>query len=317
MNLPIESKDGLKELLRFDVPLSRYSTFQIGGKAKFFAEPASQEQLELLIRFTHEKEIPLLVIGKGSNILFPDEGFPGLVVTLIHFESNRIIFNQDSATVTASSGVSLYRLALAARNAQMGGIEFLSHVPGTLGGALVMNAGFSRIPGQKHEIGNLVREVLIISTEGETRRLGPQDFGYSYRKSNLTEFIVLEATLRLYRSTRDEIHKEILESFEYRNRVQDLRYPSAGSVFKNPGSALGSSGQLIERAGLKGKRIGGAMISDRHANFIVNLGNARSSDVQQLIQLAQAGVWEKFEVRLEPEIRIISSSPPLLLRRSA
>lgn len=306
MSLPAGSKlSDLKIQLRSDVSLSRYSTFQIGGPARFFSEPNTIDELQSLLDFARAEELPLLVIGKGSNILFPDEGFPGLVVTLIHFEPHRIVFDEGRECVTASSGVNLYRLALAARDAGMGGVEFLSHVPGTLGGALVMNAGFSRFPGRKMEIGDLVEEVTVVTPEGELRRLGRDELTFGYRKTNLDGSVILEARLKLYRAKPEEIQAEIQASFDYRNRVQDLRYPSAGSVFKNPEGKQGSSGQLIEKAGLKGKRIGGAMISDRHANFIVNAGGAKASDVLALIAAAQEKVFERFGVHLEPEIRII------------
>jgi UDP-N-acetylmuramate dehydrogenase len=308
MSLPVESKSfGLKTLLRFDVPLFRYSTFQIGGPARYFSEPSSVEEIEALLEFARSEELPVLTIGKGSNLLFPDEGFPGLVMTLIRFEPKKILFDEEQCTVTASSGVNLYRLAMACREACLGGIEFLSHIPGTLGGALVMNAGFGRFPGQPMEIGDRVEEVTVLTPEGELRKLGAGEVEFRYRETNLDPFIILEARLKLYKARREEIQAEIRSNFNYRNRVQDLRYPSAGSVFKNPSGAPGSSGQLIDKVGLKGERVGGAMISERHANFIVNTGGAKASDVLALIQLAQAKVFEAFGVRLEPEIRRITA----------
>lgn len=307
MSLPVASKpSGLKAPLRFDVPLSRYSTIQIGGNARFFAEPTAFEELQAVLHFAHEEGLPFLAVGKGSNLLFPDEEFPGLVVTFIHYEPHKIICDRENLTVTASSGVSLYRLALATRDAGLGGAEFLSHIPGTLGGALMMNAGFSRISGQKMAIGPLVEEVTVLTLEGKIHKWGRENLVFGYRKSNLQGLVILEGRLKLSRAASRVIQEEIQESFSYRNRIQDLRYPSLGSVFKNPGAQQDSSGQLIEKAGLKGRRIGGAMISDKHANFIVNLGGAKASEVRVLIALAQEKVWEKFGVRLEPEIRIVN-----------
>ena len=309
MSLPVASKiSGPKALLRFDVPLSRYSTIQIGGNARFFAEPSTLEELQKVLHFAREERVPVLGIGKGSNVLFPDEGFPGLVITFIHYEPGKLLCNRENQTVTASAGVSLYRLALATQKAGLGGAEFLSHIPGTLGGALMMNAGFSRSAGEKMEIGDYVEEVAVLTPEGEVRALGPGQLRFGYRKSNLEGLMILEGRLKLRPETPKEVRAEIQESFSYRNRVQDLRYPSLGSVFKNPGSPKGSSGQLIEKAGLKGKRIGGAMISDKHANFIVNTGGARAAEVRELIALAQEKVLGKFGVQLEPEIRIIRNS---------
>lgn len=291
--------------IRTEVPLCRYSTFQIGGAARFFSEPTHLDELKSLLDFARSKELPVLGIGKGSNILFPDEGFPGLVITFIHYEPTRIDFDAERGSVMASSGVNLYRLALAARDAGFGGVEFLSHIPGTLGGALMMNAGFSRIPGEKKEIGNLVEEITVLTPEGIIRSLGREALAFHYRESGLEGSILLEARLKLYRANPEAIQAEIDACFGYRNRVQDLRYPSAGSVFKNPGGNQGSAGQLIEKVGLKGHRAGNATVSDRHANFIVNLGGARASEVLSLIHLAQEKVLEAFDVRLEPEIRII------------
>ena len=294
-----------KLLLRTDVSLSRYSTFQIGGNARFFAEPAHLNELQSLLAFARSEGIPVLGIGKGSNVLFPDQGFPGLVITFIHYEPKRIEFDPEHFVVTASSGVNLYRLALACRDAGFGGVEFLSHVPGTLGGALMMNAGFSRTPGVKNEIGELVEEITVLTPEGDIRILERSALAFHYRKSGLEGHILLEAKLKLFWAEPEVIQREIEACFSYRNRVQDLRYPSAGSVFKNPESGQGPAGQLIERVGLKGHRIGNAMFSDKHGNFIVNLGGARASEVLGLIHLAQEKVLEKFGVPLEPEIRII------------
>lgn len=309
MNSPAESKLAApKAPLRFNVSLARYSTFQIGGPARYFSEPSNLEDLQAVLHFAREERVAVLAIGKGSNILFPDEGYPGLVITLIHFDPQKIVCDRERATVTAASGVSLYRLALAARDAGLSGTEFLSHIPGTLGGALVMNAGFSRFPGKKMEIGDSVEEVTVLTGEGGIKRLGKEELQFAYRKSNLSGIVILEARLKLFPRDPKEIEKEIHANFSYRNRVQDLRFPSAGSVFKNSGSPLGSSGQLIEKAGLKGTRRGGAMISDKHGNFIVNTGGARASEVLELIALAQRKVFEKFGVRLEPEIRIIRNA---------
>lgn len=306
MNSPVASKtSGPKALLRFDVPLSRYSTIQIGGNARFFAEPSTLEELQKVLHFAREERAPVLGIGKGSNVLFPDEGYSGLVITFIHYEPSKILCDRENQTVTASAGVSLYRLALATQNAGLGGAEFLSHIPGTLGGALMMNAGFSRSPEKKMEIGEIVEEVTALTPEGEVRTLGRGELRFGYRKSSLEGQMILAGRLKLRPSATGEVRAEIQESFGYRNRVQDLRYPSLGSVFKNQGASQGSSGQLIEKAGLKGRQIGGAKFSDKHANFIINVGGARAADVLELIKLAQEKVREKFGVPLEPEIRII------------
>ncbi|HXV27616.1 MAG TPA: FAD-binding protein, partial [bacterium] len=161
----------LKVSLRPNVSLARYSTMQVGGEALYFAEPACEDELVEAMEFAGHEKIPFFILGKGSNVLFPDSGYPGLVITLIHFEDNRIEFDAASPRVNVSSGMHLYRLAMACRNAGLGGAEFLANIPGTVGGALVMNAGFSRFPGQINEIGDIAEEVTVMDFSGKKETL--------------------------------------------------------------------------------------------------------------------------------------------------
>ncbi len=295
----------LKVSLRPNVLLARYTTMQVGGEALYFAEPTCEDELLEAIEFARQEKISFMVLGKGSNVIFPDAGYPGLVITLIHFQDNRIEFDPENPRVTVSSGVHLYRFALACRNAGLGGAEFLANIPGTLGGAVVMNAGFSRFPGQLNEIGDLVEEVTVLSEDGSKERLARKDLAFSYRHSNLEGRIVLEAKLLLWRRKPEEIEKEIRANFDYRNRKQDLLHPSSGSIFKNPKAPNPSAGQLIEKLGLKGTRVGSAMVSEKHGNYIINCGQAKSSDVIELIEKIQKTVLDATEVFLEREVRII------------
>ena len=171
-----------------------------------------------------------------------------------------------------------------------------------------MNAGFGRAGRSYQEIKDVIHSLTLLDLEGRLRTLEKGEVEFGYRTSNLPAGIVVDATFQVVKSTTEAVRIEVKANFAYRNSVQDLRYPSAGSVFKNPGASQGSSGQLIEKAGLKGKKIGGAMISDKHANFIVNVGGAKASQVVELITCAQEKVFEAFEIRLEPEIRIIKIS---------
>jgi UDP-N-acetylmuramate dehydrogenase len=278
---------------------------QVGGPAQYFAEPTCEEELVEAIEFARHEKIPFIILGKGSNVIFPDEGYPGLVITLIHYEDNRIVFDPERPSVTASGGVHLYRFTLACRDAGLGGAEFLANIPGTVGGALVMNAGFSRFPGQSNEIGDIVEDVTVMDPEGKKERLTRNGLTFSYRRSNLDGRIVLEAKFSLWRRAYGQIEKEIRANFDYRNQKQDLRYPSSGSIFKNPPPPHPSAGQLIERMGLKGAVVGGAMVSTKHGNYIINVGRAKSSDVSALIQKIQQAVLDATEIFLEREVRII------------
>ncbi len=295
----------LKCPLRRDVRLSLYTTMQVGGPASWFAEPQTEEELVEILDFAQQERLPKVILGKGSNLIFPDEGFPGLVISLTHYEQERIVVDREKSFVQVSAGVHLYRFVLAMRDAGLGGAEFLANIPGTIGGALVMNAGFSRFPGQINEIGDITEQVTILDGQGKRAVLQRNELKFSYRHSNLDGKIVLSAVLRLWRRPAEEIQREVKANFDYRNTKQDLRYPSSGSVFKNPGQANTTAGQLVEKAGLKGARVGGAMVSQRHGNYIVNVGGAKSSDVRQLISQIQKSVLDATGILLEPEVRFV------------
>lgn len=303
MHMPID----LKASLRRNVRLSGFTSMQAGGPARYFAEPVREAELTELLEFARQEGLPWMILGKGSNVLFPDEGFPGLVITLIHFEQDLLKVDPEKCLLSASAGVHLYRLVLQARDAGLSGAEFLCNVPGTLGGALVMNAGFSRFPGQRCEIGALVEEVVVLDAQGDKEVLARDRLHFSYRQSNLDSAIVLSATLKLWRRDRDHIEREIRANFANRNEKQDLRYPSSGSVFKNPPPPAPQAAVLIEKAGCKGWREGGAMVSPKHSNTIVNVGRAKSSEIRQLIEAVQKAVLDATGVHLEPEIRIIQT----------
>lgn len=301
MNLRID----LEVLLRRNVPLSGYCTMKVGGPADCFAEPERETDLVDLLDYAARENLSWMVLGKGSNVIFPDEGWPGLVISLARFEQDRIVFDSLKPVADVSGGIQLHRFALACCEHGMAGAEFLANIPGTIGGALVMNAGFSRFRGQTNEIGDLVRDVTVLNADGTKETLAREQIEFSYRRSSLKGKIVLSARLALWRRPKDKIRQEIAAGMEHRNHFQDLRYPSCGSVFKNPKPPAPKAAQLIDKVGLKGARIGGAMVSDKHANYIVNVDHAKSSDVLELIEKIRKTVLDATEVLLEPEIRII------------
>ncbi len=281
---------------------------QVGGTADYFAEPSCEEELMDALEFAHHEKLAFMILGKGSNVIFPDEGYRGLVISFLRFDDDRITVDEQAAMVKASGGVHLYRLATVCRDAGLGGAEFLASIPGTVGGAVMMNAGFSRFPGQKNEIGDLIQSITVLDREGKKKKVQKRELKFSYRESHLEGHIVLEAELTLWRRKPAEIEKEIRACFEYRNREQDLRHPSSGSVFKNPPSPRPSAGRLIDEAGLKGTRIGGAMVSLKHGNYFINAGQAKSSDLIALIEKVRQTVFDATHILLEPEVRIIRNT---------
>ncbi|MBI3306685.1 MAG: UDP-N-acetylmuramate dehydrogenase [Candidatus Omnitrophica bacterium] len=298
----------LKVSLRRNVALSQYTTMQVGGPADYFAEPTAEDELMEALEFASQENLSWTILGKGSNMIFPDEGYLGMVISLLQYEKDRIHFDTVHMRVTASSGVHLYRLAAACRGMGFGGAEFLAGIPGTIGGAVMMNAGFSRFSGQMSEIGDILDEVTLINSKGKKETRLRDQLNFSYRKSGLEGNIILEAKLKLWKRSPEQIDHEMKANFDYRNTKQDLRYPSSGSIFKNPAPPLPSAGRLIEQAGLKGLRIGGIMVSDRHGNYFVKVGPATSADVIELIRKVQKSVFDATQVSLEPEVRIIQKS---------
>ncbi len=290
-------------------PLARHSSFRIGGKAQYFAEPLTRSDLSFLISEVEAQGMPWILIGNASNILFSDEGFDGLVISLKKLELHRIKI--DGPLVKASAGVGLIQLAHTLAEHSLGGMEFVSTIPGTVGGGLVMNAGYSRHPGKTNQISDWIEEVVILGPDGMPQALKPEDIDFQYRSSSLAGQVVVEATFRLRSVPREEALRELKANIDYRTGVQPLNYPSAGSVFKNPKNIEFTAGQLIDRCGLRGCRVGDAQISEKHGNFIVNLGQARARDVLELIEIAKDRVKEKFGTELELEVKYISSEAPL------
>lgn len=285
----------LKGKIILEEPLKRHTTFKIGGPARFFIEPYNIADLKLLLTSTKKYKIPILVIGQGSNLLISDKGVKGIVLQLNSAFFRRIFIKRNC--LEAGSGVSLRQLIKLAEEHSLSGVEFLAGIPGTVGGALAMNAG-----AWCRNIGDLVQKVAVMDYNGNIKILSKKDIKFEYRKSSLRKFIILSACIKLAKKNKEEIRDSIRKYLEYRRNTQDASLPNAGCVFKNPHRE--SAGRLIDLCGLKGKRIGGASVSLRHANFILNQKCALARDVIKLIALIKKRVKHKFNINLEPEIKI-------------
>jgi len=287
----------LKGKLRCNEPLKFHTTFKIGGPCRYFIEPKDLADLKLLISSLKSYNIAFRILGAGSNILPKDQASNKAVICLNSSYFKKLSFSGNS--VRAGAGVLLNKLILSAAKRGLGGHEFLAGIPGTVGGAIAMNAGKSH---ESRGIGGLVIYVEVLDNCGNLKRLKRNDLKFGYRSSNLGKFIILSAGLKLKKEKRQDISGKLKDYMDFRRISQDYSLPSAGCVFKNPPSQ--PAGKLIDLCGLKGKKIGGASVSKKHANFIVNCGNAKSAEVLRLMRLVKNSVKRKFKVGLEPEIRI-------------
>lgn len=282
-----------------DVPMSRFTSFRIGGPARRVACPKNREQLVILLGLARECGARPFVMGNGTNLLAPDEGLERLVVrTAGGMDAVRLL---DETTIEADAGISLARLALFAQNAGLTGLEFAHGIPGSLGGAVFMNAG-----AYGGEMKQVVQEVTVLTEEGIARVSGEKcDFGYRRSAFSDGKSVILGAKLRLSRGDREEIGAKMAQLMAKRKSSQPLEFPSAGSTFKRPEGYF--AGTLIQETGLKGLTVGGAQVSQKHAGFVINIGGATCRDVCALIREVQEKVQQAHGVTLEPEVKIIES----------
>jgi len=286
---------GLRARVSLEEPLRFHTSFKIGGPARFFIEPRDTAALKLLLSRAKKYAMPVLVIGAGSNILASDDCIEAVVLRLNSGSFKAVSCRTDR--IDAGGGVTLAELIQTAKRNGLSGIEFLAGIPGTVGGALVMNAG-----AWGKDIADSVEKVKVMDYNGKMKILPREKIKFGYRKSSLDRFIVLNATFKLAKGKREEIELLIRRYLRQRKDTQDASLANAGCIFKNP---LGdSAGRLIDLCSLKGKRIGNAVISKRHANFILNCGKARSQDVLKLMGLIRCRVRNKFGINLQPEIKI-------------
>lgn len=276
--------------------MKNHTSFKIGGEADLFCEPACCDDIRELIAYAKDENIPVTVIGNGSNLLVGDRGIRGLVIKIDrNFSSSEINGN----IIKAESGILLSKLAASALKAGLSGLEFASGIPGTLGGGIYMNAG-----AYGSEMSNVVKSVTYLEN-GDVKTISGKDAAFGYRRSIFTEraAVILSAELELVPEERGEIKAKMDELRLKRTSKQPLSVPSAGSTFKRPEGYF--AGKLIEDCGLKGFKIGGAAVSEKHSGFVVNTGGATADDVLRLIRHIQKTVMDKFGVKLETEVKFL------------
>ncbi|MFZ5570582.1 MAG: UDP-N-acetylmuramate dehydrogenase [Thermodesulfobacteriota bacterium] len=295
----------------FDEPMKRHTSFRVGGKAEALVIAADVSELVQLLSFSRDSGQPYFVIGAGTNLLVRDEGIRGLViaVTKAMGKIDREPENGTDVIVNAMAGASLKSLCRYAADAGLSGINFATGIPGTVGGALRMNAGTTA-----GAVGDIVIGITALLPGGEIRMLTRESLGFAYRrmqwpagcmgKESASPPIIIDARFRLVPGDSTAIKAEAKALWTERKRKQPLNRPSAGCIFKNP-SPETPAGMLIEKAGLKGKQSGGARVSDLHANFIVNEGDASAADILRLMEIVQETVWKRYNIRLEPEVQIV------------
>jgi len=286
---------GFEDIMRQHEPLAMHTWFQLGGPAEYYAEPTNVDQLLALLRRCREEEVPVRLLGKGSNILVRDEGVPGVVLRFAAPDFAKI--DIDGQTVTAGAGAKLGRVITAAVHQGLAGMETLIGIPGTLGGAIHGNAGT-----HGGDIGQWIERVSVVTETGEVVEHVRDEIAFEYRHSSIDDLVILEATLELEEDDPTELARRMQKHWIVKKAAQPMGHQSAGCVFRNPRGA--SAGELIDDAGLKGTRIGGAVVSDRHANFIVAESECTSQDVIRLIDLIRSQVHDRTGVDLERELEI-------------
>ncbi|MCI5511714.1 MAG: UDP-N-acetylmuramate dehydrogenase [Oliverpabstia sp.] len=286
-----------QDRILMEEPMKKHTTFRLGGPADFFLCPSDVNQIPEIIHICREEGIPWFVLGNGSNLLVSDQGYRGVVIQ-IYKNMNQITV--EGTRIYAQAGALLSAVSKKAMEAGLTGMEFASGIPGTLGGAAVMNAG-----AYGGEMKDILVSVTVLTDEGEQKVLKAEELNLGYRTSIIKErgYIVLDGVLQLQAGNRDAIKTRMEELKVQRVTKQPLEYPSAGSTFKRPEGYF--AGKLIEDAGLRGYRVGGAQVSEKHCGFVINTGDATTSDVVQLIHNVQNIIWNKFKVKLEPEVKFL------------
>ncbi len=290
---------------RRDVGLNTCCTWRIGGPADFLVEPSCWEQVAVVLQYTRENGVPAIVIGKGSNLLFDDAGLRGVVIKIGRKLSR---FSVVGTTIQAESGISASRLARAAGQAGLSGLEHIIGIPGTLGGLVFMNGG-----SQRKCIGDAIVEVKTMDQQGDIRVSRRDECEFAYRRSRFQDehCIIMDATMKLVPGLQERIMADMLQLLRERRKKFPLTLPNCGSVFKSdPQSygAFGPPGKIIESIGLKGMSVGDAAVSERHANFIVNRANAKAQDVLSLIDLIRQQVVRQVGLALECEVQFVGAT---------
>ena len=277
--------------------MSRHTTFRIGGPADFFLVPENADEIRRIIAVCKEKNVPYFILGNGSNLLVSDRGYRGVVIQL---DRNFGEVKVEGTEIHASAGALLSTIAVAARRASLTGFEFAGGIPGTLGGAVVMNAG-----AYGGEMKDVLRKVMVMDQSGKVFEIPAEELQMGYRTSIIKTAgsIVLGAVLSLKEGNLEEIKMLTRKLSEQRTSKQPLEYPSAGSTFKRPEGYF--AGKLIMDSGLRGYRVGGAQVSEKHCGFVINTGDATAEDVRSLMKHVTEIVYAKFGVTLEPEVKFL------------
>ena len=285
------------EGVKVEEAMSRHTSFKVGGNAQIFLEPKDEKALQSLLKFINAEKIDYYIIGNGSNMLVSDKGYKGIIISMLKFTSPSLIENES---ITISAGKTLKELTEFARDNSLSGLEFAYGIPGSVGGAVFMNAG-----AYDGEIKEVLDKVKVMDKEGNVLSLNAGELDLSYRHSNIEEkgYIVLEAKFNLKKADKSAIWEKMQELMARRIDKQPLNFPSAGSTFKRPEGYF--AGKLIDDAGLRGYSIGGAKVSDKHCGFIVNADKASAKDVYALITYVRLKVKDRFGVELEPELRVL------------
>jgi UDP-N-acetylmuramate dehydrogenase len=283
------------EIIQADEPLAPLTWMKTGGVAQYIVTPRSQDELQKVVVWCHENETPIHVLGGGSNVLVSDDGVSGVVLRLTDSAFGNVEI--DGTTVRVGATALLSHAISETVTAGLAGLETLVGIPGTIGGALKGNAG-----GKSGDIGQFVSAVTVLTAKGEKFTRREDELSFSYRQSSINELVILEGEFQLQEDSAEEITRRMKKLWIMKKATQPLASQSAGCIFRNPRGL--SSGALIEQAGLKGTRVGGAEVSNRHANFVITHPEATSSDVLRLIDLIQSKVSEQFGVELELEIQV-------------
>ena len=289
--------------LKTHISLSGFTSYRVGGEAEYYVSPHNLETLQASIEFAKENYLGITILGAGSNLLVSDRGIPGLVIATRHLRSK--YFNPDTGQLTVSAGEPIPTLAWDAAALGWEGLEWAVGIPGTVGGAVVMNAG-----AHNSCIADMLVSTQVLCPDGTLVTLTPEELGYTYRSSVLQggQRIITQATFQLQPGADPvEVTNRTKEHKKHRLSTQPYSYPSCGSVFRNPQPY--SAGWLIEQTGLKGYQLGGAQVAQLHANFIVNRGGAKASDIFSLIRHVQNEVQERWSIWLEPEVKMLGEFP--------
>ena len=291
----IKSPEIISEIFRYNVPLQKYTSFRTGGSAEIFVEPLGALELQRVLQFCKDEQKKIYIFGKGTNLLVGDNGVKGVVIHLggINFKN----VERDGRYVLCGGGVNLSQLIRTVALSGFGGLEALAGIPGTVGGAVMMNAG-----GKYGDISDTIRSLTTMTLDGTIIKYMREEVDFEYRRCNLSGQIVIEVEFQLNESKIEVVLERMDEIYNEKQESQPLGTFNAGSIFKNTSEY--KAAELIDKANLKGIKVGGAVVSEKHANFIVNTGSATSADILELIKIIKETIKEKYNVSLEEEIHI-------------